>query len=82
MGDKKQSIYAFRDCDPDLMEQAYTALLAGGSAPPLSTSYRSRASLVGFCSKIFAHTLPPPVCVPEEFMLEHPGTPSHIKALA
>ena len=54
VGDPKQSIYAFRDADPALMDEAMQAIL--GDRPPtlLTTSYRSRQELVRVTSELFA----------------------------
>ncbi len=56
VGDRKQSIYKFRDCDPELMERAYLALEKTAEEEDLADCYRSRKPLVDFCSAVFADT--------------------------
>lgn len=56
VGDRKQSIYKFRDCDPELMELAYRALEKTAEEEDLPDCYRSRKPLVDFCSAVFAGT--------------------------
>ena len=51
VGDPKQSIYAFRDTDPQLMQAALERI--GRPEAILSTSYRSRPELVAFTNSLF-----------------------------
>ncbi|MCU1279484.1 MAG: putative UvrD/REP helicase, partial [bacterium] len=54
VGDRKQSIFAFRGADPELMERTIDhAQQAGRTISRLSVNYRSRASLVAFVSELF-----------------------------
>lgn len=55
VGDPKQSIYAFRGSDPELMSAVATRMAAapGGSSETLATSYRSRPALVGLVNDLF-----------------------------
>ena len=55
VGDPKQSIYAFRDADPELTDEAarQIAAEAGGAAGYLGRSYRSRPSLGAFVNAAF-----------------------------
>lgn len=55
VGDPKQSIYAFRGSDPELMAAVAKRIPAvpGGSHETLATSYRSRPGLVGFVNHVF-----------------------------
>ena len=55
VGDPKQSIYAFRDADPELTDAAARQMAAeGGGAPGyLGRSYRSRPSLGAFVNAAF-----------------------------
>ncbi len=55
VGDRKQSIFAFRGADPALMDAVVARVLDRGStAEVLDTNYRSRKALVDFCSDVFA----------------------------
>jgi ATP-dependent exoDNAse (exonuclease V) beta subunit len=54
VGDQKQAIYGFRGTDPALMDAAIAEILKDGEPDTLSTSYRSRPSLVKFTSALFA----------------------------
>ncbi|MEA1927057.1 MAG: UvrD-helicase domain-containing protein [Candidatus Auribacterota bacterium] len=77
VGDKKQSIYKFRGCDPDLMEQAYAALEKGTEEKVLPDCYRSRKPLVDFCSAIFKTAFVPLGYREKEFTLGAPrGEPA------
>lgn len=53
VGDTKQSIYAFRGCDPKLMQAAEQRFRQGRAARKLSTSYRHRPELVSFFNSLF-----------------------------
>ncbi len=55
VGDPKQSIYAFRDADPELTDAAarQMAAEAGGAPGYLGRSYRSRPSLGAFVNAAF-----------------------------
>lgn len=84
VGDRKQSIYKFRGCDPDLMEDAYSALKDTAKERVLDACYRSRAPLVDFCSAVFARTFVPLGYRREEFRLaaprgNPPGLPSPVE---
>ncbi|MDP8235139.1 MAG: UvrD-helicase domain-containing protein [Candidatus Erginobacter occultus] len=72
VGDRKQSIYKFRDCDPDLMDHAYLALEKTAEEADLPNCYRSRKPLVDFCSAVFAHTFDNIGCSEKEFDLGAP----------
>jgi ATP-dependent exoDNAse (exonuclease V) beta subunit len=54
VGDKKQSIFAFRDADPALMDAAYAEAVKGRPPERLRESRRSRKPLVDFTSAVFA----------------------------
>lgn len=56
VGDRKQSIYGFRDTDPELMDNAYSAAGPHGKDETLQTSYRSRKGIVDFCNAVFTKT--------------------------
>ena len=54
VGDRKQSIYAFRNADPELMEKAYAKLLASDAkSRVLDISYRTRPGLAAFLNGVF-----------------------------
>jgi ATP-dependent helicase/nuclease subunit A len=60
VGDRKQSIFAFRGADPALMDAVVeTAERAGNATEILSTNYRSRAGLVDFTSELFVRAFAP-----------------------
>jgi ATP-dependent exoDNAse (exonuclease V) beta subunit len=60
VGDRKQSIFAFRGADPALMDAVIdTAERAGNPTEVLSTNYRSRRALVDFTSELFAAAFAP-----------------------
>ena len=54
VGDQKQSIYGFREADPDLLDQAVASILGDTLPETLNQSWRSRPDLVDRTSKIFA----------------------------
>jgi len=54
VGDQKQSIFAFRGSDPELMQAAIESLLGGEPPETLEQSWRSRAELVHLTSELFA----------------------------
>lgn len=54
VGDQKQSIFAFRGSDPELMESAIESLLGGEELETLAHSWRSRPELVHLTSDVFA----------------------------
>jgi ATP-dependent helicase/nuclease subunit A len=54
VGDQKQSIFAFRGSDPELMRAAMDSLLDGASPETLEQSWRSRPELVHLTSDLFA----------------------------
>lgn len=59
VGDAKQSIYAFRGAEVELMQQARAALYAGqGRVVALPENFRSRPELVGFFNRLFAQVFP------------------------
>ncbi len=53
VGDMKQSIYAFRDADPELMNTVIRAMPDEYREDTLGYSYRSRPSLVSFSNALF-----------------------------
>jgi ATP-dependent helicase/nuclease subunit A len=57
VGDPKQSIYGFRDADPELTRIAAQAITAdtGGSVRYLRRSWRSRPSIADFVNAAFLH---------------------------
>lgn len=55
VGDPKQSIYAFRDADPELMQGVLNIVPVENKAT-LSFSYRSRNSLVHFANTVFVES--------------------------
>lgn len=60
VGDRKQSIFAFRGADPALMDAVIEAAeKAGNQTDVLSTNYRSRRALVDFTSELFARAFAP-----------------------
>lgn len=61
VGDPKQSIYAFRGSDPELMTAVAREITAtpGGSSETLATSYRSRPGLVEFVNDLFVPAFQP-----------------------
>ena len=60
VGDRKQSIFAFRGADPALMDAVIdTAEKAGNKTEVLSTNYRSRKALVDFTSELFVRAFAP-----------------------
>ncbi len=72
VGDRKQSIYKFRDCDPELMEMAYLAMEKDAEEVDLPDCYRSRQPLVEFCSAVFAKPFVDLNYSPREFALGAP----------
>lgn len=79
VGDVKQSIYEFRDADPQLIMGA----VAGVAKSTLDTSWRSTKDLVGFANTLFAEPFESRIGLPkEETMIKahrspHPeGAPS------
>lgn len=55
VGDRKQSIFAFRGADPSLMDGVSALVERGGHEPRiLETSYRSRPAIVDLVSHAFA----------------------------
>jgi ATP-dependent exoDNAse (exonuclease V) beta subunit len=56
VGDPKQSIYGFRDTDPDLMLAALSRLIKGAPETILDRSFRSRPELVTFVNHSFKDT--------------------------
>jgi ATP-dependent helicase/nuclease subunit A len=60
VGDRKQSIFAFRGADPALMDAVIDAAEnAGNHTDLLSTNYRSRRALVDFTSELFVRAFAP-----------------------
>ena len=57
VGDRKQGIFGFQGSDPALMLAATEAVLGGAEPHVLPRSYRSRPSLVQFCSEVFCRAL-------------------------
>jgi len=55
VGDPKQSIYAFRDADPELMQGVLNVVPVENKST-LSFSYRSRNSLVHFANNVFVES--------------------------
>ncbi len=53
VGDPKQSIYAFRDADPELM-QGVLNVIPRENKDTLSESFRSRSSLINFANSTFS----------------------------
>jgi ATP-dependent exoDNAse (exonuclease V) beta subunit len=58
VGDQKQSIYAFRGSDPELMNAAIDKILEGREPETLPKSWRSRPGLVRLTSDLFARAFP------------------------
>jgi len=58
VGDQKQSIFAFRGSDPELMNSAIDTILKGGEPETLPKSWRSRPELVRLTSELFARAFP------------------------
>jgi len=54
VGDPKQSIYAFRGADPELMDTVVAVAGQVGPGDVLTRSYRSRPALVAWTSEVFA----------------------------
>jgi ATP-dependent helicase/nuclease subunit A len=54
VGDQKQSIFAFRGADAELMDAVVERMLDGAAPEALTTSYRSRPELVRRTSDLFA----------------------------
>ncbi len=55
VGDPKQSIYSFRDADPELMQGVLNVVPTENKAT-LSDSYRSRNSLINFANTVFVES--------------------------
>jgi ATP-dependent helicase/nuclease subunit A len=54
VGDRKQSVYGFRDADPELMQAVEKRLRSGGAeVEQLRESYRTRDQLCAFTSDVF-----------------------------
>jgi len=58
VGDQKQSIFAFRGSDPELMNSAIDKILEGADPETLPKSWRSRPELVRLTSELFARAFP------------------------
>lgn len=58
VGDQKQSIFAFRGSDPELMNAVIDEILGGQEPETLPKSWRSRPGLVGLTSDLFALAFP------------------------
>jgi ATP-dependent helicase/nuclease subunit A len=58
VGDQKQSIYAFRGSDPELMNSAIDTILENREPETLPKSWRSRPGLVRLTSDLFARVFP------------------------
>lgn len=58
VGDVKQSIYAFRNCDPSLFTEKKRVLSAeeDGTAE-LNKNYRSRSGILNFCNQLFSRIM-------------------------
>ena len=55
VGDRKQSIYAFRGADVDVFQQTTNELVAaGGVEQPLHLNFRSQPPLINFFNRLFA----------------------------
>ncbi|MDR0426233.1 MAG: UvrD-helicase domain-containing protein [Clostridiales bacterium] len=59
VGDVKQSIYAFRRCDPQIFIDKYYGYKALGLQPPieLNHNFRSRAEILSFCNEVFSRCM-------------------------
>lgn len=55
VGDIKQSIYAFRNCDPAIFRELYDNHKAYGFAPPIDfvTNYRCGQNIIDFVNEVF-----------------------------
>jgi ATP-dependent helicase/nuclease subunit A len=59
VGDRKQSIYGFRNADPNLIRSVGGEIAdAGGECIALEENYRSRPGLVAFANFVFGEMLP------------------------
>lgn len=63
VGDVKQSIYEFRDADPQLI---LSAVAGAKKAAPLGTSWRSMPDLVAFANALFTRPFKERIDLPEE----------------
>ena len=58
VGDVKQSIYAFRNCDPALFTEKKKRLASGeGATVELSRNYRSAGGILSFCNLLFSRVM-------------------------
>lgn len=56
VGDVKQAIYAFRGCDPELVDATLADLKRRGAhTDVLQSSWRSRPELLGYLNQLFVH---------------------------
>ncbi len=56
VGDVKQAIYAFRGCDPELVDATLADLKRRGARTDvLQSSWRSRPELLGYLNQLFVH---------------------------
>ena len=57
VGDVKQSIYAFRNCEPKAFLRKKEELSAGDGTVELNANYRSESGILTFCNKVFERAM-------------------------
>lgn len=57
VGDVKQSIYAFRNCEPKAFLRKKTELESSGGTVELNANYRSTSGILGFCNDLFSRIM-------------------------
>lgn len=57
VGDVKQSIYAFRNCEPKAFLRKKEELECSGGTVELNANYRSSSGILGFCNDLFSRIM-------------------------
>ena len=71
VGDVKQAIYAFRGCDPELVDATLADLKRRGARTDvLRSSWRSRPELLGYLNQLFVHAFAADDIQPDEVALQ------------
>ncbi len=86
VGDIKQSIYAFRMCEPDIFVRKSDRFLKGegGEAKFLNSNFRSTPSILDFCNRLFSRIMTRPFGGVDysrsaKFLFSGEGQPSDVR---